>query len=542
MVLLASRSIGEAGWMEIHDDGSTVVMRIKSDYSATNGNIPISVYVGGGWSNWFNVYYPTGANWLNVWAGTVNPSQSVAFRVGETGTSGMGSGGELWASVSRATKPGVPGTPTSSATGTTQMTLSWTIPSNGGAAIDQMLLRRSDSPSFPAGYVDYPNAGNATSRVVTGLAPNSRYYWRVYAHNPIGYSDPSGTLNTVTLPAVVPPQPPAPTVSATTQDTITVNVTDPAGLGPAPVTRTVHVSAQTSFGVITQSFTNPAATFTVSSLTRATMYYVRQKLTNIVGDSPWSATGQGSTVGTPPSAPTGYSVYDIASTSATVSTGSLADNGGQAPSQIRVKVSTTASDVGLVQTITRDRWAPVLLSSLTKGQSYYVAEAAFNAAPGGGWGPYGAWVPFTTRTDVPNAPVLSLDSVSGTTAVLEWTAPTQLNGALIGSYKLLVSTDASLAIGALPFSAPDGTLSVVVDPLSAATVYYAIIWTETDKGRGSSSDIFTFTTTGGGGSAMPFWLNVAGVQKQITEVWQNIDGTWKLMEPWFNVAGTWKKE
>lgn len=198
MALIASRGIGNAGTMEIHDDGSTVTMRIRSsDGSTYSGGIPISRYVNGGWSGWFNIAYPSGSPWVNVWSGGIGSSQSVAFRVGDTGTWGFGGGGELWGTVARgpsASKPSTPAAPTASNVQPDRMTLNWTIPANGGAAIDQMLLRRSLDPTFPPGYVDYPNSGSTTSREVTGLTAGVTYYWRVYAHNAVGYSSPSPSI------------------------------------------------------------------------------------------------------------------------------------------------------------------------------------------------------------------------------------------------------------------------------------------------------------------------------------------------------------
>lgn len=107
-----------------------------------------------------------------------------------------------WVTITNpATVPSAPATPTVSGIGTTSMTLSWSIPANNGAAIDQMLLRRYSTPDGSGPYVDYPNAGNVTSRTVTDLAPGSQYSWAVYAHNSVGYSTPSGISAARTLAA-----------------------------------------------------------------------------------------------------------------------------------------------------------------------------------------------------------------------------------------------------------------------------------------------------------------------------------------------------
>ena len=107
-----------------------------------------------------------------------------------------------WVTITNpATVPSEPATPTVSGIGTTSMTLSWSIPANNGAAIDQMLLRRYSTADGTGPYVDYPNAGNVTSRTVTDLSPGSQYSWAVYAHNSIGYSTRSGVRAAQTLAA-----------------------------------------------------------------------------------------------------------------------------------------------------------------------------------------------------------------------------------------------------------------------------------------------------------------------------------------------------
>jgi len=42
-------------------------------------------------------------------------------------------------------------------------------------------------------------------------------------------------------------------------------------------------------------------------------------------------------------------------------------------------------------------------------------------------------------------------------------------------------------------------------------------------------------------TGLNIWINVAGTQKQVTEVYVNVAGTWKsVTEVDVNVAGTWK--
>lgn len=144
-----------------------------------------------------------------------------------------------------ATAPAKPAAPTASSVTTTSMRLSWKIPSNGGAAIDQMLLRRSSKPDMSA-YTDYPQAANATTAVVNGLTPGTPYYWAVFAHNPVGYSARSGILTQATLPS----GPPGLTITPNVTGTAVVAKMTPPG-GVSGVNRYRIESEATATGVVT---------------------------------------------------------------------------------------------------------------------------------------------------------------------------------------------------------------------------------------------------------------------------------------------------
>lgn len=133
--------------------------------------------------------------WIEQGGGT--PKITFSFSHGPASIFGTAAASGSFVADRLASVPSQPGTPTVSQITSTSMRLAWAIPSNGGAAIDKMLLRRSSTLDF-ASYVDYPLGATATFLVVTGLTPATDYYWRVYAHNVVGYSSPSGTRSTRT--------------------------------------------------------------------------------------------------------------------------------------------------------------------------------------------------------------------------------------------------------------------------------------------------------------------------------------------------------
>lgn len=191
-------STGTSGSIIIRDNGSSVTFIITCSDPATNTG-------GLSWSGTVNGSTVGGTIALSAGFGSrtvatypVSTTQTVTFSIGASGTSGLGGPRSVSAAINRASVPATPKTPTASNVQPDRMTINWTLPANGGAPLDQMLLRRSTSPTFSS-YTDFVNSGSATSREVTGLTPGTTYYWRVYAHNSRGYSSASGTLTQATL-------------------------------------------------------------------------------------------------------------------------------------------------------------------------------------------------------------------------------------------------------------------------------------------------------------------------------------------------------
>jgi|SRR6478609_3379987 len=400
----------------------------------------------------------------------------------------------------------------------------------GGSAL-QHNQDRSDFSNFtPLTSTGYPTtAGGAAHDVTHTINAHATYYFRNAVRDRAGSWLASAGLTFYGRPS----KPGPPEVTTATTNSLTLNLPAPSYTGAAVTSRETQLSTAADMSSPLTSTASPAV---FNSLPRATKHYTRQRLTTSAGTSDWSDIVEVSTIGSPPSAPTGYGITDLASTSATVTTGSLADNGGAVPSQVRVKLSTTASDAGLLSTTTQTSWNPLRLNSLTENTTYYVAEAAYNDVPGGGWGPYGAWVPFTTLNTVPNSPVLSASGITGNSATLQWTVPSDLNGAVITAYKLRVARDAALTQSVQDFTLAPGSLAQVLSGLATATQYFATVWTETDKGRGSSSNVLSFATTGGGGVQSGVYIDVAGVPK-FAEVWLDVAGVPKRCEVYIDVAG-----
>ena len=402
---------------------------------------------------------------------------------------------------------------------------------NGGASLLDFKAQLSKFENFSV--IDEETVLTSTPVSYANKTRGTDYWFRISARNSIG----QGTWSTpkkITTLHTKPDTPGPPTISEIGLNSAKVTLLDPTYVGGSVLEREVQIRLD---GLVVQSSSTSVTTF--GSLVRARNYTARGRIRNAVGWSDWSADRAFTTFGEPPSAPSGYVAIEVASTSATITTGTLGDNGGTAPTRVRVKVSTEPGDAGVYLTQTGAQWAPLRLSGLLEGVGHWVAQAAYSPAPGGGWGPYGPWVPLTTRDDVPTGPTLSLDNVSGTFATLKWTAPADLNGATITAYKLLIDINETLSSNPIQITAPAGATSQVVE-LDDNKTYYALVWTDTNNGRGSISNVVSFSTGSGGGGESGIWLDVDGVPKFCT-IWLDVDGVPKLCEAWLDVDGVPKK-
>ncbi len=200
-------------------------------------------------------------------------------------------GDSLSSGPSNAVTPStVPGAPTgvSGVPGDGAVTVSWTAPANGGAAILNYTVT-----SNPGGMTCITAT---TSCTVSGLTNGTPYTFTVVATNVKGSGAPSAPSAPVT-PRTVPGVPTGVTgVAGNAQ--VTVSWTAPASNGGSPIT---GYTATASPGGA--SCTTATTTCIVTGLTNGTSYVFRVTATNAAGVSPQSAPSAAVTPGTVPGAP-----------------------------------------------------------------------------------------------------------------------------------------------------------------------------------------------------------------------------------------------
>jgi hypothetical protein len=127
----------------------------------------------------------------------IDPTNNFAFMT-LSGTAGA-SGKEIWkmpyAPYAPPLPPPAPTGLTATAASTTQVDLTWNDTSSNELGF---ILQRSTTADFST-FTSKLVAGNTTDTTVTGLSPNTRYYFRLYSFNSAGPSTSYGSANTTTL-------------------------------------------------------------------------------------------------------------------------------------------------------------------------------------------------------------------------------------------------------------------------------------------------------------------------------------------------------
>lgn len=204
-----------------------------------------------------------------------------------------------WAAI-----PKAPTALTATAASATQINLAWTDNATDETGFE--LERSADGQTFTKLTDLGPNVKTYQH---TGLAPATRYFYRVLAKNASGKSAYSNIANATTL-QVAPAAPSNLTATAVSISQIDLKWTDNANNETGyQVERSPN---GTSFTKIADLPAN-ATTYQSTGLTPATTYYYRVRAVNAIGPSAYSNAGSAQTQNIPvPPAPTNFTAVPTA--------------------------------------------------------------------------------------------------------------------------------------------------------------------------------------------------------------------------------------
>lgn len=213
-------------------------------------------------------------------------SQTVTFKIGNTGTSGFGGPTTFNQYIERASVPPAPTTPTLSEITTTSMKAIFHSQGTGVGTFLRWELGYGTNPSTPTTII----SSTGTS-VVTGLTSGTTYYFWARGVNSVGNGAWSGRGSATT--AGPPGINSAPTVSNITQVSATLKLNS-GGDGGSPINlyqfgwATNPLDVPPSGNVISVIPFGGLPPTTVTNLPPGTTLYFRSRTKNDAGWSPWS--------------------------------------------------------------------------------------------------------------------------------------------------------------------------------------------------------------------------------------------------------------
>jgi phosphodiesterase/alkaline phosphatase D-like protein len=244
-----------------------------------------------------------GANVTSYSNTGLTPATQYYYRVRATNSAGNSGYSSTATAATLDVPPAAPTGLTTATISATQINLSWTDNANNESGY--LVERSIDGVTF----TQIATLGaNVTTYSNTGLAPATRYYYRVRATNSAGNSGYSNVVNATTLD--VPPAAPGNlTATAVSSNRVDLAWTDNAGNESGfLIERSTDGVNFTQIATVTANVT----AYSNTGLSAATTYYYRVRATNSAGNSGYSNSASATTgAAAPPAAPSGLALSAV---------------------------------------------------------------------------------------------------------------------------------------------------------------------------------------------------------------------------------------
>jgi hypothetical protein len=191
------KDTGATGTMMIRDSGGYVEFWLQAGSQTFNHDLPWAYVVNGNSSSWRSFDFHSGGDWQKLYRVKVSTSQTVTFKLGDTGTSGLGGPTTFSVKIDRTSKPSAPSSVKLTNATSSSVLATFTDGASNGDAIDSRQIGYGTSSTTPQKTVS-----SDKSTTITGLTPGATYYFWARTHNSEGWSSWSAK-SSLTLGAVV---------------------------------------------------------------------------------------------------------------------------------------------------------------------------------------------------------------------------------------------------------------------------------------------------------------------------------------------------
>lgn len=277
-----TKSTGSSGTMMIRDTAGKVQFWLRAGSATFNHNLLYGYTVNGVTDNTNRFDFDSGGAWQMLRQWTVSSSQTVTFRLGDSGTSGLGGPTSFSQAINRDTVPDEPSACRASLITATSVVIKFSDPAdNGGDAIDlrEIVYRKTTDAADDLTHVSSWDRDST----ITGLSPGTAYYFWARVHNSVGYSTYGPRITVTTLDDPDPPG--VVSFSEITQTSVRTKFIDGDTNGTAILERQVGYALVSGLPTTLKTYTNPSTV--VTGLSPATKYYFRSRTRNSVGWSNW---------------------------------------------------------------------------------------------------------------------------------------------------------------------------------------------------------------------------------------------------------------
>jgi len=342
------------------------------------------------------------------------------------------------------TSPTVPAKPTLTATviSSSQVNLSWTIPSNGGSSITGYKIEYKIIPADYSLLVQI-NGNSTTTYSHTGLQSDKYYVYRIFAINSVGTSEASSeAIGHTQQPQNIVPNPPTVlNVKAVSPTKINLFWNAPSNNGGPLVSgyKIEEKAGPGSYSIVVANTGNTNTSYSRTGLTTGTTYTYRVSAINSVGTGPTSNedsdTPTTSSAATVPTPPANLTAMKVSQTQINLAWVAPSDNGGELVSGYKIEEKVGTGSYSVIVANTGNTNTAYSRTGLTAEQSYTYRISVINSV--GASNPSNEASATQTLNIVPNAPTgLKATSASTTQINLSWNPPSNNGGPAVTSYKI----------------------------------------------------------------------------------------------------------